>query len=635
MLRDHVRIDVLGGAEKWDLHPAHFEVTGAVLHSYACLDSAKGGGRTTWVDPSSATIADYHAVREKEAAAFAALGKFERDLRNDFSAAADGAILNADVWFAVEGDDSPDKDLFDADPSLVKLTNDERVARVAKAGEALRATISGLEHKVEVIEDGTAYRPLALPVMTVRGDRTALEALGRHGPVQVVARALRDTPEIPADGENYVPVTRADSVEQAGWDGTGIVVAHVEGAAPDSWANLVPTGACDANKCACPSGSTSGHPRECMGIIRNTVTTYNGVADGATVISANSDANVPGCTGQAAYNFVASKGATVINRSAGTDGNSARYLDYLATVSPYPFVAGAAGNDCVGSDPALCTSGTTFRNGLAVGGALVPTMSRAGATFYTPTKWLNPSGTDWELPHVAAPTGNITAGYYAGDTSYFGGTSAAAPVVSGIAAQLQQSNSAVKVRPEAQIVGILVGADENIDEAQGGTWPLNVMDGGDDRDGVGLINAWNSLLVLAPASKVNGGNSAVALGHDYGLMSSSSTPAGTYYTETYHALVPAGTTLRVAAILMAKSNCGSPPDYTNCTTQDYPYFRLELHEEGGFSTAVSANYDQNYQFASIDNTRFPTPSKWYTINIYLESWNAMTSSYWAVAWQAS
>jgi hypothetical protein len=28
MLRDHVRIDVLGGAEKWDLHPRHFVGTG-------------------------------------------------------------------------------------------------------------------------------------------------------------------------------------------------------------------------------------------------------------------------------------------------------------------------------------------------------------------------------------------------------------------------------------------------------------------------------------------------------------------------------------------------------------------------------------------------------------------------------
>ncbi|MBX3127547.1 MAG: S8 family serine peptidase [Polyangiaceae bacterium] len=435
-----------------------------------------------------------------------------------------------------------------------------------------------------------------------------------------------------------------------GLNGTGVTIANLEGGSPDSWANLVPTGSCTTNKCACVNGKTGPHSRTTQGVMRNAVTTWRGSASDATVLAANFDEAV-GCSFTAAVNWAVGKGANVFSRSGRCDcvsdwphlptcTNPGRLLDYVATVSPYPLVACASGNalpvsqggDGEGSDE---DSKAAVYNGIGVTGAEPDTASRAALTRYVPGQTQNRVGgaNGWELPGIAAPARNLdTAGMNPGQVDQVSATSAATPVVAGIAASMMELNPAVKVRPEVLIPGLMVSADENVDDDLGGVWPMNLHDGRDDHDGAGVVNAVGAYWVLRPAAKMNGGNTAVPYGHDFGGVTSAGLPQGQWYGEIWNASVPAGATLRVGLMLMAKATCGSPATQTNCNPQTHPFAWLAFTRNGS-SVSGSANAYNNIQFAGYKNTSGATET--IQIKFMVLDWNGITSpTYWGIAWTA-
>jgi hypothetical protein len=212
------------------------------------------------------------------------------------------------------------------------------------------------------------------------------------------------------------------------------------------------------------------------------------------------------------------------------------------------------------------------------------------------------------------------------------GTSSSTAQLSGIVASLQEYNPNLTVYWEPTVPGLMVSANENVDEYYGGVWPLSSRDFIDDKDGAGLVNAYEAGNVLQPASKRDGGQIATNIGHDYDYIDTATWPVGTWYTEIYNAWVGVGATLRAAAQIDSIPTCGTPATATNCSANPYPKFHLYICEDGVGCWTYAALLDQNYQFVSYKNTS--GVAKTWRIKLYMQNWSGLGSSYLGVAWSS-
>ncbi|MEZ4221503.1 MAG: hypothetical protein R3B13_11300 [Polyangiaceae bacterium] len=527
--------------------------------------------------------------------------------------------IDVDVWFAVD-----ERDL----PSKVQQLNDAqtRMAAQSTLGARVSSAASSLKSAIAVRIPGASFAPALIqpvPRLTMRLAASALPVLSEVAEVVRVMPAADYEKEV-LQSENYIQLGLFDTSAAFGWTGSGVTVGMLEGAQPNSYANLngVPTGgSCSGNfLCACPSGSTDWHMRATMGIVRNSVTAWGGAASAVTTLPANW-ASGSGCSLSGSAQWALNNGASILNRSAcGSPGSpqtgTDMYLDYLATQNPYPTITGVTGNQA----PGTTRSCMNLHNGLVVGAAndngsavrANATMSPASQT----ANWQGASG--WELPHVVAPGTQIdSAGVLAGQIELIGNgngsSSYAAPQVAGVAAAAQQVNVAIRSWPEAFIPAVLVGADQNVDQAMGGVFPLDLADNVDDRDGAGLLNGWITTAVLLPANQRNGGGTPSTVGHDYGLLTLN---ANAWYPEFYNARVPPGQWLRVASHAMAKVTCGTPASQSNCTGTQLPLVGLFVGSNNYYPamTKYVANPNQTYQYAAVQNTKSTTED--FTIAIY-------------------
>jgi hypothetical protein len=204
--------------------------------------------------------------------------------------------------------------------------------------------------------------------------------------------------------------------------------------------------------------------------------------------------------------------------------------------------------------------------------------------------------------------------------------------VAAAAACIQEQNPALKMRPDAIISGLMVGADINADVATGGVWPLDLHDAIDDRDGTGLMNMYAAGWTLDPPSKRSPLEPAAAVGHDYNTMFSANTPAGhCHHLGHWNVLVPPGTTLRAHSVLMSDPNCDASSTFS-CTGNPYPESALQLLDAADLVVTSSARVDQNWQYLSITNTGAQDAA--YKLQLCMTEWNGIHSRYFAVAWFA-
>lgn len=368
-----------------------------------------------------------------------------------------------------------------------------------------------------------------------------------------------------------------------------------------------------------------------MGVVRRATGTQGMANDSTTIMANYGDCTTNGPDVYAsALNWATTEGATVISHSActgaGSDPNAHDiFFDYKASVSPYPLVAAAAGND---DGVNVCNK---LRNGLVVGGTLEYNDSSNRSLAYADQDKSYVNGTygasGYEVPHVSAISEHVsTAGHDPGTALLeYGGTSAAAPQVAGLVASMQELNPALKNWPEAMVPAIMASADEDTDDVV-----LSLDDGIDDRDGAGLISGYRAPDVVL--AKVNGGNSPTQTGHDYGTMYASSTPAWTLYSEQYNARVYNGWKLRTAAFLQTRPTCPQNPGSWSCGPNPYPVFWLLVYD-GTTLVGWSLNANNNYKYVALTNTS--GSQKDYVIKLYLVGWNGLPATTFGVAWSAS
>jgi hypothetical protein len=582
------------------------------------------------IEEGAANQLDLEELHRADAHAYMQSGKVPTELRTRLEAGLKSEFT-VDVWLRRDAAGLFSKEEIDAQIATPAAAKAQLAARSKTAVSALLATTKSMA-QLTVVSDKSLQEHLPVPIVTIRGKAEDLLLLAERDDVSAVSLPLDDIQDDNLSSENYILSTNLTTLAFLGLNGSGVTVGNLEGNSPDSWIHLVPTGACTSAKCACLQGISGAHSRSTQGVMRNTVTAWGGTASDANVVAANWDKTAtPACTVTQAVNWATGKNARVLSRSAPCDvdytGRLSRFLDLAAVQWSYPLVSCASGN----SGAWLMSDGAVY-NGIAVTGAEPDTANRAQFTRYSGGQSANRLGGNdgWELPHIAAPSRTLDTANSVGSTpATISATSAATPVVSGIAATLMEVNSNLAGRPEVIVPTLMVSADENVDDDVSGVWPLNLHDNFDDYDGAGVVNAFGAFLVATPSSKRDSGNPASSYGHDYGSVNSVSNPAGAYYPEVYTASVAPGETLRAAVMLTATPTCGTPATETNCSTIHMPWGALLLFPQAP-GEPISINFYNSVQFASWKNTFTSTIPV--TIRFAVVSWSALTSAYWGLAW---
>ncbi|MCL4751372.1 MAG: S8/S53 family peptidase, partial [Myxococcales bacterium] len=616
----------------------HFEHIGVSVTRTVCLPEGDGVPDVVTTDDATGKLVDFAVLGVADRESFHGWhASMHPDLRQ-MLAAKTGEAQDVYVWFHVDGSDAPNKEWLVAEGAANADAVASRELRTRAAAQSLASKLSTAGN-FDITGNLTPPVEYGIPVIRVRAALADLETVGTWPEVWRIDRVPT---EHKLQDETYYFTTMEFVIDYyLGHDGTGVTVATYEGNRPDSWANLpgAPSGSCGgvpggSRKCHCAAGPTHEHSRGMMGIVRRSAGTL-GMANNATTIMANPGG---GCVTHgtdeyaSALNWATSNGATVISHSACTGVEASPnahdiFFDFKASVYPYPLVAAAAGNSSVET---VCNK---LRNGLSVGGSLESPGSpdRSQATADENKSYLNGSSgaNGYEVPHLTAISEGVnTAGYMeAYPTAYnWGGTSVAAPQVAGIAASLQEANPALKAWPEAMVPGLMASANEDTDNTV-----LSLHDGIDDRDGAGLINATEAFFVLQASAKMNGGNSAVPDGHDYGTLLASTTPVYTYYSEQYNARVAAGYELRVAAFMQTRPTCSSSQNSNSCSANPYPSFLLLVYD-GGTYVKGSSNANNNYQYVAFVNGS--GVQKDYTIKVMMLDWAGLSGTTFGIAWSS-
>ncbi len=461
------------------------------------------------------------------------------------------------------------------------------------------------------------------PLFTAVVGPRALNAIARSPFVQLLE--LDPGPGEPCT-TNWKNAVGADVTEAAGWDGTGVTVAVLEGDRPDVYTGLgiVAT--------ASLTGYTDPHSRQVAGMIRQGVSPF-GIADNASIVIANWD--MFSVLNTNVDRWAIAQGAKVINFSwsfsAGNNGGVSTldlYHDYLALRTPLVLYTVAAGNGGSDSNIALRYVQNRSYNGLVVGAIDDRgTDTRADDIIASFSSYRNHTTTngDRELPEVVAPGTNVTT-----TGSIVSGTSFATPIVAGTLACMLEANPNLGAWPEAQKAIVMATADCNRDGVL-----LNLTDATDDKDGAGLLNTSRAVTLAQNANLRTSASPASVRGHAYGSMdffSSGGNFAGSIFSQSFNVVTDGGGRLSVVLTWDATSSCTNVNEPTTCTglgpDSDLNLFLFRASDNT--FVASSTSFDNNYE-ALIG--RMLSPNTAYRIEIR-RGLTVRANTYYSLAWDS-
>lgn len=591
------------------VHKEYYEFTDRSLFTAKYL--LDGGQRpaTSFFDDQGEPVDDSgQALRHAEAdARFAFMGALDDELWELTLATGPSTRIPVGIWLRTYEQPFA-KELLLTDAVLAQFAAWQRDSGRIQSQEALQKDWPEMASG-QLLVDPNA--PIAFAELTPE----EIYSVSDH---PYVAAVYWDKPS-QATWTTYVDTVNADIT---GYSGAQQGVCIVE---PDD--PVSPNGLTIAAQ-FCPGGTTNAHGNLVAGIVRASSYPF-GVATGATIHFSD----FIGCSStnaNAGFAWCASQGADVWNFSHTCSTLDNRIIDYRSKQTPYPLVVAASGNlsgDTAGSCPSTCTNSrgaVTCKpfNGLVVGGANdCGDTNRLTDKIWCGARDINVDGR--ELPHLVAPAKNVDADGVSGT-----GTSCAAPQVAGVAAQLLEKDSLLNSWPEALRSVLMVGADENVDGVR-----LSLVDGVDDRDGVGELNAMMSVAVAG--NRRVPGSAPSQFGYHSGTITQASTPAGTFVAGSYRAshLIANGK-FRIVLSWDSTATCTNPDLSSATCASDVLDADLDFYvyrDSTGALVAGSNTVPNSYEFVEFSTT----PGETYTIRIYVNSWtNSYT--YFGISWfQAS
>jgi hypothetical protein len=499
------------GVEPADVHVAVRDLpfTGAQVWTAKGLDRASGQPMAEAFDAQGNPLADRgeKLMAAEWAARWTARGGIRDPLWAKLADMAPDQTLPVTIWLRTD-EPAVNKELLVND--VFAAANDMYLRAVAhaKAKGTFVTEFRGASQRK--LDD----QPNA-PLMT--GDLTKTEILAIAKSRSVGWIDVREVP-VPQSSTSWVDTLLA-SAGSSGKSGSGEAVCLIENHLPSSETTL------SIRSKYLSTDSTDDHARIVAGAVRSSASPV-GTGPSAYVDLANFH-NTP-ISG--AMNFCG--GGVVLdyiwNLSYSCNDSTCKGLvDYWTMMGPYPTITLPSGNSP--SAPTRAHVYDSAYNALVVGGTNdQATGSRADDSIDTGSADLNDSDNDWELPNVVAPSVYIVTDGF-DPAPYSLGTSVAAPMVAGIAAQIHQTNNALRPWPEATRAILMCSANRDVNGGR-----LNLTDGTDDRDGAGEVNATLAVQLASASNKVTVGNTAVAQGIDYQYFASVYAPNGTTYSGKYY-----------------------------------------------------------------------------------------------------
>ena len=478
------------------------------------------------------------------------------------------------------------------------IVNDLETARAIRAElwqartDARAAAAAQLRADVERLGGSLGYVSTSAPLAYVDMPAPAVEALAELEAVETLGLERTWSTTMSSAG----PGVQANWTSGTGDQGAGVRVAVVE------YHNVHNSG--DLAGRVVVNRSTTGsiayspdfdHPTWVAGAIAGRSSTYPGVAPGALIVSSSTGGQPTGLTRDrhiiAAADWAASPtggDADIINASIGQDTvtgseEARRFFDAIASQDGRLPVA-AAGNYVTFGHWNVLSPGTAY-NSLTVGG--IDDRNTAGRgddrVWYYPgsngSNYRDPAGTAWNghgdfnKPNVSAPAASVRTANGLGAS----GTSVAAPIVAGIAAQVISRAPSLALRPEGTRAVIMAGAINRSPMPGGGA--------NADHEGTGTASALWANRIL------NAGDGPWG-GYRLGSM----TPG---QVVTQEISVVAGQ--KVKAVVSWNSHS------TSSTSADRLLADLDLRVVGADGSVVgSYSYDNNYEWVEFTAARSGT-----------------------------
>jgi hypothetical protein len=369
--------------------------------------------------------------------------------------------------------------------ALLARRMDQVKAATLRATEGLTRALERAGHVVDRRSEGAPTVFTTLPAGLVK-------QFSERADVQVAYLAQDEEYK---DHMNVAgPSIKADKLWDLGITGTGARIAIVEDSRVDfnnsclSANNLGTRVPNDPN--------VDDHATACAGIAASTHNKFRGIAPGAGIYSSNIQ-NYADFGKISAAMDAAWQNADVSNYSWGLDSCGydgsvniwGRHADYIVRYI-WDTVTASAGNLGFCTSKGYVNSVGSGFNTIAVGNYDDSgTVSSTDNVMWPTSSWEDPLSLhgDREKPEVAAPGANIKTTVmspnFACDMAEIGsGTSFSAPAVAGLAADLIQVNSSLRIFPESLKALILAGATDNIEGAAGLS----------EKDGAGGVNALTS-----------------------------------------------------------------------------------------------------------------------------------------------
>lgn len=498
-----------------------------------------------------------------------------------------------------------DKETLLAQPKWATWIRDQREAGYAAARAELLQGAPWLAGRLKPVTDAPA----------VVADLTRSEAIALAH-VKGIVELLPFAPGKPSSSTSYVDAIQA-AYGTTLRNGMGEKVCMIEADKPSSSYTSPP------NTTYCQSGVGSTHARCSAAMIRSQVAP-NGSAELADIPFANWN-GCSGLTAEDGVNWCTGSGAYVWNIGFELTTGYDALLDHYAKTYPFPLITVPTGQQQMYTDcPTACsnTPSASVADGLSVlilgGSRDCETASRADDMADCGARSANPTS-GREVPHVVAPSYMLMAD----GTSCGTGTSWSSALTAGGATQILETNSALRGWPEALRAILMATATVSVDGVT-----LSLRDAVDDRDGAGEVDISKANRTGGSLAKRNGGDTPSAYGHDYGTLTSSSTPAGTFYSEVYNLDLSTVQPTRVVLTWDGSGACTDVYDVTTCSSDTLDAdLDLFLYDPNGNNVAYSSSSNNSFEFIQFQ----PSTSGTYTVKIQPYSWTA-SSTYFGLAW---
>ncbi len=603
------------------------ETTGTVHSVYVMPDGKVGGPELLAERAAAAAAAMAPLARKADSALQAAVA----DVADRQLPGADDADRQLPVAIWVEADTAAaEQAVRDRHPELtwvgerpMATTMDSARAIRAELWEARRAIYdearAGVEARIGELGGTVAYASTSAPLLFADLPAGAMTELAERADVLSLGLEQGSESTMATAGA----AVGANWTSGSGDQGNGSRVAVVE------YHNVHTTG--DLAGQVVKSYSTSGrlayasgganHPTWVAGAVASLNGTWRGVAPGADIVSAGTGGYSPSVTTDraiiAAADWAVSPSggdADIVNTSIAQDTavgseEGRRYFDSIGW-EDNRVVVGSSGNYGTFGHWDVLSPGTGW-NVLTVGGIDDRGTSSTSddRLWYYPgsngASYRDPSGTAWNRhgdfnkPNVSAPSVNVrTANGMIGS-----GTSVAAPIVAGVAAQLVARDATLLSWPEAVRALIMAGATRRTPMPNGS---VNT-----DHEGVGTVSARLSNRMLS--SNNEWGDYVV------GTMSRGQ-------TVTREIAVTTGQRVRVVLAWSSHTSGSSNLSKANALTADLD---LRVTEPGG-RVVGSYSFDNNYEVVDIVASRSGTM----TARVTHDRFDASSEPY-AIAWLIS